>query len=213
MRSSKSFPLFIVSTLLTASLFAVQTDTPSVQQINIDDIFERQILRMQKMQEQMDKMFEEFDRDFYNTSFHSAPLYNRIKYPNTSSSALNDKGTHYEITLVHPKDSTINITAKNHQLTIQITQERHTQNENKEGKATGYASSSSIQSFSLPLDADTAAMKSKVEKESLIISIPKISKTQNMDPVNKLKEGNTTQSSTPKHQEINSTQPASAVIS
>ena len=213
MRPSKSFPLFIVSTLLTASLFAAQTDAPSIRLMSIDDIFERQILRMQKMQEQMDKMFEEFDRDFYNTSFHYTPSYNRMKYSSSSSSALNDKGTHYEITLAHPKDSNINITAKNHQLTVQITQEQRTQNENKKGRMTGYTSNSSIQSFSLPLDADTAALRSKGEKEYLIISIPKISKTQNMDPVNKLKEGNTTQPMTPKHQETNVSQPASAAIS
>lgn len=213
MRPTKSFPLFIVSTLLATSLFATQTNVPSVQQMSIDDIFERQILRMQKMQEQMDKMFEEFDKDFYGTSFHSTPSYSKMKYSNTLSSALKDKGTHYEITLAHPKDSNISITAKNHQLTVQITQEQRTQNENKESKMTGYAGSSSIQSFPLPLDADTAAMRSKAEKEYLIISIPKISQMQNMDPANKSKEGNATQPAPQKQQETNTSQPASAAIS
>lgn len=215
MKSAKLFPFFIVSTALSISLFAAQSNVSTLQQRNhIDDIFERQIQRMQKMQEQMDKMFEEFDRDFYNTSLRAVPIpYNKIHTSSNISSALKDKGGLYEISVSHPKDSKIDIVTKNHQLTVQITQEQHLQRENNESQIRSYTSSASIQSFSLPLDADTTAIKSKIEKGYLIISIPKIVQKQNIVvPAIQPEQNDITKPMLLQPKETNTSQPASTPV-
>lgn len=215
MKSTKLFPFFIVSTALSISLFAAQPNVSTLQQMNhIDDIFERQIQRMQKMQEQMDKMFEEFDRDFYNTSLRSIPLpHNKIHTSSNISSALKDKGDSYEISVSYPKDSKVDIVTKNHQLTVQIIQEKHLQRENNESRMRSYASSASIQSFSLPLDADTTAIKSKVEKGYLIISIAKMVQKQNIVPAIQPEQNDITKPMLLKPKEANTSQAASAPVS
>ncbi|MDD2399152.1 MAG: Hsp20/alpha crystallin family protein [Sulfurovum sp.] len=214
MKSTRLFPFFIISTALGTSLFAAQSNVSPMQQINsIDDIFERQIQRMQKMQEQMDKMFEEFDRDIYNTSLRTVPIpYNRIYTSSNISSALKDKGDSYEISVSYPKDSKIDIVTKNHQLTVQITQEQHLQRENNESQMRSYTSSASIQSFSLPLDADTTAIKSKVEKGYLIISIAKMVQKQNIVPAIQPEQNDITKPMLLKPKETNTSQPASTPV-
>lgn len=176
MKFTKMIPVLITSSIFATSLLTAQTNTqPSIQQMDTDTLFERQVQRMQHMQEEIDRMFEEFDKDFYNASLHSIPKHPIMRHATVTSSQLKDKGTHYEISIMRPKDSNVNITTKNHRLTIQITQTRNSEKKNQYGQMVSYANSSTIQSFSLPFDADTAAMDTKEDEEYLIISIPKIS--------------------------------------
>ena len=92
------------------------------------------------------------------------------------SSGLIDKGDHYELKIKvnNLKNSKINISTDNNMLTVKVTEnQKEEKSKGNYGKIISYVNRSSVQSFSLPNDADASKVKAKHEDNTILITIPK----------------------------------------
>ena len=157
--------------LATLPMVALQADTNLGANPFADDPMFQQ---MQKMQKEMDKVFEEFDKNAFK-SMHLDPNFSKGLSLNSHEDLL-DKGKHYELkmNLEGMDEKSIKIDTKENYLSVQAKSE--TKKEQKEGdkiihqeRHVGVVQ----RGMSLPKDADALNYKSEYKNGLLTITIPK----------------------------------------
>ncbi|WP_456433929.1 Hsp20/alpha crystallin family protein [Nitratifractor sp.] len=175
-----------LSTLLMALLgagslsYAAATMTPASNTAVNDDpfaamdrIFQMQMKQMEMMQKQMDQIFRNFQQGFGKSGVFAMP---GASFSRSFGSNLVDKGDHYELTITvgDLKNSKVDITTENGMLTVSVSSKRHEEKQQgSSGKVIQFASSSSVQSFTLPPDADAAKITAKEHNGAIVVTIPK----------------------------------------
>ncbi len=151
--------------------------TSQIQNSNISDpfeqmekIFQMQLKQMEQMQKQMDNMFKVFESQNMKISLPSITASGGI-----ISSGIVDKGNYYEIILNTNKDSKLNIKveAKNGILTIKVDEQKELNKKTSFGVVKSFSTSSYMQSFTLPKDADEKNIKYETKDNKIIVHIPK----------------------------------------
>jgi len=145
----------------------------------MDEIFRVQLMHMQQMQKQLDKLFSNYEKSFQGRSLIATPVI--MHSGGILSSGFQDKKDHYELVLKIDdlKDSKINITTQDNILTIEVsTQKKVEKKEGNYGKVISYTNSSASQSFTLPPDADASTIEAKQKGNTIIITIKKRSKAK-----------------------------------
>lgn len=140
----------------------------------MDHVFEAQMRQMEQMRRQMDAMFSNFEQSFQTPTFRQTPRL--IHSSGVFSSGFQDKGNHYElkIRVNNLKDSKVDITSENGMITITTqAQKKKEQTKGNYGKVFSFSSSSSTQSFTLPMDADEATIKAEQSGNIITISLQK----------------------------------------
>ena len=178
-RFNKILPLLIAGTALgfasaTTSPVATQTSAPADPFTQMERIFQMQMRQMEQMRRQMDAMFRNFERNFQAPSIINTPIL--VHSSGVLSSGFRDKGGHYELQIKvgDLKNSKIKITTENGMLTVEVTENRKVEKTTGNyGKIISYANSSSVQSFTLPDDADTSKIKAEQQENTILITIPK----------------------------------------
>jgi len=137
----------------------------------MEKIFQMQLRQMEQMQKQMDAMFKAFETQ----SAPMASLPNITSSGGIISSGIVDKGDHYEVTLKANKDSklNINVEAKNGMLSIQVKEEKEINQKTPFGVVKSFSTSSYMQSFTLPKDADEQNIKYEAKDGKIVVKIPK----------------------------------------
>jgi len=96
------------------------------------------------------------------------------------SSGFQDAKDHYELKIKvgDLKNSKVNITTENGMLTVEVIENKRLEKTNGNyGKIISYTNSTSVQSFTLPSDADASKIKAKQDGDKIIIIVPKKSKS------------------------------------
>ena len=163
----------ILSTLATVSLLIAQNpiainNDPFAQ---IDRIFQMQMKQMELMQKQMDAMFKEIDR---MSAKGNMPI--MISSSSLLSSGLKDKGDYYEVDInVGKGDVKADVNAKDGMLTIKVEQKQEKKETNSSfGIVQSFSSSTFMQSFTLPKDADSNKIDYDIKDGKLVVKISKI---------------------------------------
>jgi HSP20 family molecular chaperone IbpA len=129
------------------------------------------------------------------------------------SSGFQDKGDHYELAIKvgDLKNSKIDISTENGMLTVEVTENKKIEKQQGNyGKIISYTNSSSVQSFTLPPDADATGIKAEQRGNTIIITVPKkAGTTSKVIPI--IKKGETASTKAPvknsgKNGEKNSTE-------
>ncbi len=162
--------LFSLATLSSLALASANTTAPLDPFEQMDRIFQMQMKQMELMQKQMDAMFKAMDKG----SMH-------MIVPTVSSgggvisSGIVDKGDYYEVTLKANKDAKLNIKveAKNGMLTIRVDEKKEINKKTPYGEVKSYSTSSYMQSFTLPKDADEKNIKYEAKDGKIVVKIPK----------------------------------------
>jgi len=174
----------------SASMTPVQ-NAPADPFGDMDRIFEMQMKQMRMMQQQMDQLFRNFERNFQTPALMQTPIL--VHSSGILSSGFRDKGDHYELTLKvgDLKDSEINITSENDMLTVEVTEKKKIEKQQGNyGKIISYTNRSSVQSFTLPQDADPAGIKASRKDDAILITVPKKSgNTAKKIPIEKKESG------------------------
>ena len=178
-RFKKILPLLIAGTALgvasaTTTPAASQNTTPADPFAQMDRIFQMQMKQMEQMRRQMDAMFRNFEQNFQAPSIVNTPIL--VHSSGVLSSGFQDKGDHYELQIKvnDLKNSKIKITTENGMLTVEVTENKKVEKTTGNyGKIISYANSSSVQSFTLPDDADTSGIKAEQKDNTILITIPK----------------------------------------
>jgi len=136
----------------------------------MDRLFKMQMEQMQRMQKQMDEMFKIFEQT--NSSFQMPVI---AQSGGIISSGLVDKKDHYEIVLNTSKDgkSKVNVEAKDNILTISVEEKKEIVKKTPHGEVKSFSTSSYMQSFTLPLDADASKISYDKKDGKIIVKIPK----------------------------------------
>ncbi len=186
MKLLKSLPMLVA---VTGLLFGSATTTPTKNSTittthsqedpfaQMDKIFEMQMRQMQMMRKQMDRLFRNFEQNFQTSTIKSMPL--MINSSGVLSSGFKDKSDHYELKIKvgDLKNSKVDITTENGMLTIEVKKNKKIEKTNGQyGKIISYTNSSSVQSFTLPDDADSSKIEAKQSGNEIIITVPKKSK-------------------------------------
>jgi HSP20 family molecular chaperone IbpA len=183
-------PSIVVAGLIATSI-GVQSATTNQPQTyrdpfaQMDKIFEMQMRQMEMMKEHMDKLFNNFEQNFKSSTFKTMPI--MINSSGIFSSGFKDKKNHYELKIkVHNlKDSKVNITSENGMLTVEIIENKKIERTHGNyGKIISYTNSSSVQSFTLPSDADSTKIEAKQKGSEIIITVPKREKPKSI-PIKK----------------------------
>ncbi|WP_457605193.1 Hsp20/alpha crystallin family protein [Nitratifractor sp.] len=167
---------------LIAGTMIAQAATPMtapVQNTNdpfaeMEKVFLRQMQQMRALQQEMDKVFQNFTAGQPSGAFFTMP--SLAHSTGILSSGFQDKGDHYELTVKvnDLKNSQINITTENGMLNIEVTEKKKVEKKlGNNGKMISYASSRSAQSFSLPADADPATIQASQKGDTIVITIAK----------------------------------------
>jgi HSP20 family protein len=160
-----------------AASTATATADPFAQ---MDRIFQMQMRQMEMMRKQMDAMFRNFEQSFQTPAIAKMPIL--VHSSGVLSSGIQDKGDHYELRIKvgDLKNSKVKITTDNGMLTVEVTENKKVEKTaGKYGKIISYANSSSVQSFTLPDDADTAKIKAEQKDNTIVITIPKKAAAKN----------------------------------
>jgi HSP20 family molecular chaperone IbpA len=171
--------------MASASMTPVQ-NAPADPFADMDRIFEMQLQQMRMMQRQMDRLFQNFERNFQTPALIKTPIL--VHSSGVLSSGFKDKGDHYELTLKvgDLKNSKINITSENGMLTVEVAENRKVEKQQGNyGKIISYTNSSSVQSFTLPGDADAAEIKAEQKDNDIIITVPKKPGGSKIIPIHK----------------------------
>lgn len=162
----------VLSTLATISLLLAQNSVAEDPFTQMDKMFEMQMKQMELMQKQMDAMFKAFEKG----SFKSTPMV--IRSSSILSSGLQDKGDHYEVLInVGKGNIKADVKAKDGMLTIKVDQKEEKKESNSSfGVVKSFSSSSFMQSFSLPNDADSNKIDYDIKDGKMVIKIAKTKK-------------------------------------
>ena len=155
---------------------ATQESDPFAQ---MDKIFQMQMRQMQMMKEQMDKLFSNFEQNFQPSHLKTMPI--MVNSSGVFSSGFKDKGNYYELKIKvnNLKNSKVNITSENGMLTVEVTEHKKVEKTTGNyGKIISYTNSSSVQSFTLPTDADASNIKATQSGNEITIKVPKKSKSK-----------------------------------
>ena len=137
-------------------------------------IFQMQMQQMRAMQQQMDQLFQNFEKNFQTPSIVKMPIL--VHSSGILSSGFQDKGDHYELSIKvnDLKNSKVKISTENNMLTVEITENKKIEKQQgKYGKIISYSNSSSVQSFTLPPDADPATVKAQQKGDTITITVAK----------------------------------------
>jgi len=178
-RFHKILPALIAGTALgfasaTTAPAATQNSVPADPFAQMDRIFQMQMKQMEQMRRQMDAMFRNFEQNFQAPSIVKTPIL--VHSSGVLSSGIQNKGDHYELQIKvnDLKNSKIKITTENGMLTVEVTEnKKEEKTTGNYGKIISYANSSSVQSFTLPDDADTSGIKAEQKDNTILITIPK----------------------------------------
>jgi len=159
-------PLVSIATLVLAQNPTTTNGDPFSQ---MDKMFEMQMKQMELMQKQMDEMFKAFDK----SAFKATPMI--MSSNSILSSGLQDKGDHYEVVInVGKGNVTADVKAKDKILTIKVSSEQKSENNNSSyGVVKSFSSNSYMQSFSLPNDADEKNINYDLKDGKLAVKIGK----------------------------------------
>ena len=166
--------LLSLTTLLTLANADVNSSAKVMNDpfAQMDKIFKMQMQQMEQIQKQMDEMFKVFEQSNFGNSkmpviFNSGGM---------MSSGIVDKKDHYEVALKIGKASNtkVNVEAKDGVLTIKVEQKKEAESKNGTyGVVKSYSTSSYMQSFTLPKDADGSKADYEMKDEKIIVKIPK----------------------------------------
>jgi HSP20 family molecular chaperone IbpA len=165
----------IMKKLLLALLpaFAMAASNTSVVDpfTQMDKIFEMQMKQMQAMQKEMDSMFKEFEKGSLGSS--TMPVI--YSSGGMMSSGLQDKGDHYELDIKIAKAAKTDFDIKSDDglLTVKVSQTNEINKKDKNQLFKSHSSSSYMQSFTLPKDADADNIKHEMKDDKIIVTIPK----------------------------------------
>jgi HSP20 family molecular chaperone IbpA len=171
----------IATTLLAGGAFALASpamvpaqSAPADPFASMDQIFRMQMQQMEMMRKQMDALFRNFEQNFQTPTVMKMPIL--VHSSGVLSSGFQDKGDHYELAVKvgDLKNSKINISTENGMLTVEVTENKKIEKQQGNyGKIISYTNSSSVQSFTLPPDADAAGIKAEQQGNTILITIPK----------------------------------------
>jgi HSP20 family molecular chaperone IbpA len=137
----------------------------------MDKIFQMQMKQMQQMQKQMDEMFKVMQKSMPATT--NMPMITNSG--GIMSSGIKDKGDYYEVVLKSGDKGKVdvNVKAKDNMLTITIKESKNIDKNSSYGVIKSFSSSSYMQSFTLPKDADVEKIDYKMKDNKLTVKIPK----------------------------------------
>lgn len=154
-----------------ATLAGSQNADPFAQ---MDRIFQMQMQQMRAMQQQMDQLFQNFEKNSLNPSIVKMPIL--VHSSGILSSGFQDRGDHYELSIKvnDLKNSKVKISTEENMLTIEVTENKKIEKQQgKYGKIISYSNSSSVQSFTLPPDANPATVKAEQKGNTIVITVAK----------------------------------------
>jgi len=162
----------ILSTLATISLLVAQNSIDNDPFSQIDKMFEMQLKQMELMQKQMDQMFKALE----SNTFKATPM--MLRGNSILSSGLQDKGDYYQVEInVGKGDVKADVKAKDGILTIKVEQkEEKKENNSSFGIVQSFSSSTFMQSFTLPKDADSNKIDYAIKDGKMIVKIAKAKK-------------------------------------
>ncbi len=166
----KKIILFVLA-LLSFGVAQNATTTNGDPFSQMDKIFQMQLKQMEQMQKQMDAMFNEFSKmGFKNTT----PMV--MSSGGIISSGIEDKKDHYEVVInVGKGDIKADVKAKDNILTIKVEQSNEVKETNSSfGVVKSFSSSSYMQSFTLPKDADSNKIDYSIKDGKMVVKIGKI---------------------------------------
>ncbi len=157
------FSLIATLTLVNAQNSLATNGDPFSQ---IDKIFQMQMKQMELMQKQMDEVFKSLDKSNMPTMISSSSII---------SSGVQDKGDYYEVDVNVGKGNVkANVEAKDGILTIKVEEKKSLENNSSYGVVKSFSSSSFMQSFTLPKDADSKSIDYNIKDGKLIVKIKKL---------------------------------------
>lgn len=131
---------------------------------------------MQKMQEEMDKIFDKFHQRMM-----SEDMFSRFpsSFPTVPAIDLQDSGDNYLLKVDIPgvEESEITVTSENGKLTIKAKSHKEEQEKRKDFLKQERFEGMYMRTMTLPDDADAQKLKSEYKDGVLQITIPKKSKT------------------------------------
>ena len=163
---------------------------------DMERVFRMQMQQMQQMQKQMDRLFQNFEQNFQGPALIKTPIL--VHSSGVLSSGFQDKGDHYELAIKvnDLKNSKVNISTENNMLTIEVSANKKVEKQQGNyGKIISYTNSSSVQSFTLPSDADPATIQAS-QKDNTITVIIRKKKSAKVIPIKK-ESGQTAPSAQP----------------
>jgi len=136
----------------------------------MDKIFQMQMKQMQEMERQMDEMFK-----IMSSGMHSSKLPIISNSGGIISSGVQDKGDHYEVVLKSSGNGKmdVNVKAKDNLLTISVKESKNIDKNSSFGVIKSFSTSSYMQTFTLPTDADSEKIDYEMKDNKLIVKIPK----------------------------------------
>jgi len=136
----------------------------------IDRLFEMQMRQMEQIQKQMEAMFKAFEHTNTNISLPAITNSGGI-----ISSGLQDKKDYYEIVLNNAvaDNAKINVEAKDGILTISVNAQKEIEQNTTNGIVKSFSTTSFMQSFTLPTDANSEDITYEVKDGKIIVKIPK----------------------------------------
>ncbi len=148
----------------------VATSMPNDPFEQIDRLFQMQLKQMEQMQKQMDAMFRAFESQNMKMALPAITSSGGV-----ISSGIVDKGDYYEVTLNANKDSKLNIKveAKNGMLSIRVDEKKEINKKTPFGVVKSFSTSTYMQSFTLPPDADEKNIKYEAKDGKIVVKIPK----------------------------------------
>ena len=176
---SKTVAAMIVGTSLSFGANIAVNDDPFT---GMDKIFEMQMKQIQMMREQMQRVFTNFEKAFNTPTMGTMPV--TLNSSEILSSGFQDRGDHYELKLKvnDIKNSKIDISTENSMLNIKITQNRKEEStKGNYGKIITYNNSTSMQSFTLPPDADALKIEAKESGDIITVTLPKKSGSRKIE--------------------------------
>jgi len=160
--------------ILTFATLAVASGNNTVQNdpfTQMDKIFQMQMKQMELMQKQMDEMFKAMEKSSFANSnmpvvFSSGGMF---------SSGLKDKKDHYEVALKvgKNKNTKVDLKTKDGILSIKVEQSNKVDKNSSNGVFKSFSSSSYMQSFTLPKDANVDKIDYTSKDGEIIVTIPK----------------------------------------
>jgi len=156
----------------TSTPATATTPTPVVQDPfeQMDKIFQMQMKQMQQMERQMDEMFK-----IMSSGMHSTKMPIISNSGGIISSGIKDKGDYYEVVLKSSGDGKmdVNVEAKDNLLTISVKETKNIDKNSSFGVIKSFSTSSYMQTFTLPTDADSEKIDYEMKDNKLIVKIPK----------------------------------------
>ncbi len=162
---------FLLPLIASGFLFGANNATVAQDPFEqMDKLFKMQMQQMEAMQKQMDAMFKALESQ---TPSVKMPVI--VSSGGIMSSGLQDKGDHYEIAIKKGDsvNSKVNVEAKNGVLTIKVEETKAVDKNTTYGVVKSYSSSSYMQSFTLPKDADENKVSYDTKDNNIIVKIAK----------------------------------------